>query len=108
MKHISRRGEMKSAVVNVATAATHAIVAAVTGKKIVIHRMFLVAGGEVAVTPKDGTTAYTGAMTLIKGVPLVIDDATGFCPFEGTAATAFNLTLGGAVQVSGRVWYTED
>jgi len=105
---LSQRDDVKSATINVATRATHAIIAAVTGKALHIHKLFLVAAGEVAVIPKDGTTAYTGAMTLIKGTPFVIDDNNGQMPMIGTPTTAFNLALDAAVQVSGRVWYTEN
>lgn len=61
-----------SASINVATAADQTIVAAVAGQAIQIVGLVLVAAGAVTVTPKDGTTALTGPISLIAGTPLIL------------------------------------
>ena len=79
-------------------------VAAVAAKIQKIVALVLVAAADVAVTPKSDSTAIGGAMTLIKGVPLVLPfNPTGW--FQTAAGAAFVLGLGGVVQVSGVVEY---
>ncbi len=97
---------VKRAIIDKATAATHEIVAAVAGKKIRVLGFYAVAAGAVVATWKSATTAVTGAMTMATGVAVHAPPA-GFGWFETAAGEALNLTLGGAVQVSGNVIYAE-
>lgn len=96
----------QSASINVATAADQTIVGAVAGQAIQIVGLVLVAAGAVTVTPKDGSTALTGAISLVAGQPFILVPERAVIPwFTTTAGQAFVLNLGGAVQVSGRVYY---
>ena len=98
---------MLSAVVSKATAADHEIIAAVAGKQIKVHGYMLVAAGAVNVTWKNGTTALTGAMTMAAGTPIDADQGSDYAWwFLLDTNTALNLTLSGAVQVSGHVSYS--
>lgn len=84
------------------------LVAAVTGKRIRVYQVLLVAAGAVAVTFQSGATGtdLTGPMTLATSVGF----SSGWNPvghFETAAATLLNLSLGGAVAVSGWLTYAE-
>jgi len=100
---------IKSAAVSYATAGTQATIAAPTKGKIRIHGIALAAAADVTATLKDGSTALTGAMTLAKTagpLSLGVPPDPNRILWELSAEAAFNITLGGAVQVSGTVWYT--
>lgn len=101
---------MKYAAISYATASTGELIAAPgEGKRLRILGYLLVAAGAVVATLKSGSTALTGAMTLATGTPMVVPPGGTKidrlpCMECGTNE-AFNLTLGGAVQVSGWVVY---
>ena len=95
---------LKSAVVNISTATTTAIVAAVTGQSIRMYRILLVAGGTVNVTFKDGSTALTGAMPLVANEGFVLDYQTQAW-FVTSSGAALNLTTDANVNLTGTVWY---
>lgn len=92
-------------IVNVA--ATGDIVAAVAAKRIRVYAAQLVAAGAVTAQFKSSAagTSLTGAMSMITGVPVTFPyNEKGW--FETDVANqALNLTLGGAVQVSGVLTY---
>lgn len=95
-----------SATINIATSATHEIVAAVSGQKIYVFRMWWWAGGTVNATIKSGSTAMAGPIALIAQASPGWDmSETPW--FITTAGEAFQITLDAAVQVSGRVHYTQ-
>lgn len=97
----------QSAVINVATATDHTIVAAVTGKKIRVLSYVIVAAAAVAVTWKSGSTARSGAMSFAANSGIVVSPAapSGGSWFETAAGEALVLTLSGAQQVSGHLTY---
>ena len=100
----------KHALVNKATAATHTIVAAVTGHKLVVVAYALVAAGSQTAAWKDsaGTPIeLSGAMTMATGVPIVCPECSAGW-FRTTASKALTLVLSGTVQVSGHVVYYEE
>lgn len=95
-----------AAVINIATAADHTIIAAAAGRKINITSFLFTAGGDVNVTLKDGTTALTGAMDFGgTSEPRGIVSNFGDNALELTPGNAFVITLSAAVQVSGTVVY---
>ena len=98
-----------------ASGANTLIAAGGAGNKFRIWKIHLNAAGTVTVRFRDGTTDLEGdsGRTMIAGVPLVMEAFRDFhnepVPLFGdelTANTLFDMTLGGAVQVSGSVWYT--
>ena len=88
-------------------AASGDLVAAVTGKKIRVVGLCLVAAGSVTAKFQTGAaTDLTGAISLVAGTPL----QPGFDPtghLETASGGKLNLVLGGAVQVSGWLKYLE-
>lgn len=91
--------------VNHAAASQDEVVAAQTGYKIRVLGYMIVAAGAVTVKFQSANTDLTPAMSMITGVPLP-GGWGGFGLFETAAGEALNITLGGAVQVSGHVTYT--
>ncbi len=90
--------------VKIDTAASGDLVAAETGKTITVLGYFIVAAGAVTVTLKSNTTALTGAMSAITGIPLAQDcgnrkDGLMKC----VKGEALVITLGSGVQVSGHM-----
>ncbi len=92
--------------INAASSGNNTLLAAVTGYKIRVLSYTLVAAGTVTAAFQSGAagTALTGTMTLIAGVPLVVDlQREGH--FETAVSALLNLSLGGATQVSGFLIY---
>ncbi len=91
------------AVVDVNTTGDNSIVTGVSGLKIVIISIFLVATTLVAVTWKSGTTVILGEAGLRSGGGYHVESDYGIA--ETVAGDALVLTLGGNVQVGGGVTY---
>lgn len=95
-----------NAVINFATAATHSIIAAVSGKKIKITNIMLTVAGETNLTLKSSTTAISGALDFGgTDEPRGMAHHLGDHPLETLTGNAFQITSSGAVQVSGYVTY---
>lgn len=99
---------VKRAVIDHAASGNNTIVAAVTGKKIRVVDVVLIAAGTVIVRFESGAdgTALTGQMNLAVN--------TGFAPgfnqhghFETASGVLLNLELSGAVSVDGWLLYVE-
>ena len=101
------------AAVSAASSGDNTLVAAVSGKKIKVLSLVLVAASAVTVRLESGAggTALTGVMSLVANGDLkVVFPITepGYHWVETAAGALLNLELGGAVQVSGCiVYYTE-
>ena len=101
------------AAVNAASSGDNTLVAAVTGAKVKVVAVVLVAASDVNVRFESGAggTALTGVMSLLAAGDnaLVLPFAPpGYHWFETAAGALLNLELSGAVQVSGCVvYYTE-
>lgn len=99
---------VKGAVIDHATSGDNTIVAAVTGKQIVVHSLFLVAAGTVTVRFEDGAsgTGLTGQMALVANGGFVLNhNPAGW--FRTSKATLLNMELSGAVSVDGALTYSE-
>ena len=97
---------IRRAVINKATAATHELIAAVSGSKISIVSLALTVGGEVNITFLSAATALSGAMDFGgTDEPRGIAHSFGSCPLQTEEGEAFNMTLSTAVQVSGMLTY---
>ncbi len=81
------------------------IPAAGAGKKIRVHRVYIKLASATTAKFQSAATDLTGAMTATEINPPVMAD---WPLFETAANEALNLSLGGAVQASGRIWYTID
>jgi hypothetical protein len=96
--------------IDTATIGANQIVAGVPGKIIRVLNYTLLAAGPVTAQFLGGATELTGAMSLIAGIPVSPSQGPMHVTaraalFEAAVGTALNLTLGGAVQVSGHVEY---
>lgn len=95
-----------NAVINIATAATHEIIAAVTGRKIKIVCLMFTVAGETNITLQSDTTLKSGALDFGgTDEPRGMVTHFGIAPLETVSGEAFKMTLSAAVQVSGFVTY---
>lgn len=106
----ARRAEpvLTTAVVSLADSGN--IIAAVSGKKLVIWFLELTNSDPTkTVVFKSGTTALSGAELFDKGrwLPVVIRENT-YPAFETAAGEAFVVTLSAAANLAGRVIYSEE
>jgi len=97
------------AIIDFNTAATHEIIAAVSGEVIKIKNIMLTVAGDTNLTFKSAANAISGALDFggtdePRGMVHNFADA----PLAMTVSEAFQITSSGAVQVSGYVtYYTE-
>lgn len=99
---------LKRAVIDNATSGDNTIVAAVTGKKIRVHQVLVVAAGTVTLRWESGAggTALTGQMSHVDAAGEVLPfNEVGW--FETAAGSLLNLELSGAVSADGVLGYTE-
>jgi hypothetical protein len=90
-------------------AASGALVTPGTSQLVRVTGYQLVAAGAVTAKFQSNTTDLTGAMSLITGTPVGQQvsgrPGTRPCLFKTAKGQPLNLTLGGAVQVSGHLNY---
>jgi hypothetical protein len=99
---------LQRAAVSGATSGDNTLVAAVTGKKIKVVALQLVAAGAVNIRLESGAggTALTGVMALAAaGDGFIWPPCPGVTWVETAAGALLNLELSGAVQVSGVLVY---
>lgn len=91
--------------IDVAAATDNEIVAAVSGKKIIVIDYCLVAGGGAnTCTWKSGSTALTGGMSFAANGGIAVP-ASPYGVLETVAGEALNLTLSAATSVDGHLSY---
>lgn len=100
----SRRPYLLSAPINFSGSGVNEIIAAVTGKRVLVHRLFLVCAGTTNLTFKRGTTALSGAVPMATNGGITFD-ITGEPWFTTNSAEAFNIESSNGVQVSGTIYY---
>lgn len=104
---MSIQSDVQYAVVAAATLGDNTLVAAVTGKKIRVVSLALVASGganSVRLESGAGGTALTGVMALAANGQLVWQyNPAGWC--ETAAAALLNLELSAALSVAGLLTY---
>lgn len=89
--------------IDAAASGANAVIAAVSGKSIRVMCYTVIAAADITITWKSGTTAISGAMDLpAKGGA---SPASPLGMMRTAEGEALNLTLSGAVQVSGHVGY---
>ncbi len=104
-------GTVKKAEIDIATADDNEIIAAVTGKSIVITHMSILnnVGTSQTVIFKDGATSINGSGFALAGNGGYTFDAPGGVHvIRLSASTAFNINLSAATNLSGYVIYYED
>ena len=99
--------DLTGASINAAASGDNTLVAAVGGQTVRVFKIFLTAASAVNIQFKDGAgTDLTGLITLTAGGSVVLDFDTRPW-FLTSAGNAFILELSSAVQVSGRIYYTQ-
>lgn len=95
------------AAINVASSGDNTLIAAVSSQTIRVHKLFLVVSGAVNIKFKDGAgTDFHPALPMQAGGGFVLDfDQEPW--FVTSTNTALVLNLSAAVQVSGRIYYTQ-
>lgn len=97
---------VKYALFTNATAADNEVVAAVTGKRIILVGYTLVSTGTNILTWKSDTSALSGPMAVAANAIIVVPEtARGL--MTTVAGEALNLAMGSATQVSGHIVYAE-
>jgi len=100
---------IRRAKIDAATAATHALIAAVSGAKISVVSLALTVAGDVNITFLSAATALTGAMDFGgTDEPRGMTHHFGDYPLQTAEGEAFNMLLSAAVQVSGMITYYLD
>ena len=99
---------IKRAAINGATLGNNTLVSAVSGKKIRVYQILLVATGTTTVQFQSGAggTNLTGDMALAANVGF----SSGWCPvghFETAEGVLLNMSLSAAVSVEGWLLYAE-
>lgn len=109
-KRLEWRDNLIFAGVDIDTAATHEIVAAVTGKTIYVYKLALRLNDSNTLTIQSGASAIDGMGDFVYGASgnFVYEDDTGRFPLPCTKGEAFQITLGSANGVVGGVWYTQE
>lgn len=94
------------AVIDAASSGDNTLVAAVTGKRIRVTSLYLVAAGAVTIRFESGAggTALSGQMTMAANGVLVLP-YNQFGWFTTAASALLNMELGGAVSVDGSLTY---
>jgi hypothetical protein len=89
--------------IDISTATTTALVAATSGKQILITGLFIQSEGTQDVTIYSGSTAKTGAIEFADGDTLFLDLQSA--PIMLSSGEALNLVTTGAVQINGWATY---
>lgn len=100
----SRLPHLQSVAINFSSSGDNEIVAAVTNKRILVHRLFIVCGAATDITFKRGSTALSGALPMAANGGITFD-ITGEPWFTTDLSEAFNINSSNAVQVSGTCYY---
>lgn len=100
-------GDVQSAAIDAASSGDNTIIAAVSGRKICVLGVAVVASAAVTVRFEDGAggSALTGQMQLGANGGFVLPQAMD-CWFETSAGALLNLELSGATSVDGVINYT--
>ncbi len=94
------------ALISGATDGNNTVLAAVTGKRIRVVGLVMVAAGTqtAAFQSAAGGTPLTGAMSMVVGVPIALYNPLGLFE-QDVVSELLNLALTEAVQVSGMLTY---
>ena len=106
--------DILTTVIDTATATSNELVAAVTGKRVRVYGLWIQAAGTVTLTFEDDDgTNLAGAIVLnaretVEWFP--ISNGQGeWLPYLVTQkGDGFHMLLGGAIQVSGTLWYSQE
>ena len=98
----------KTATLSFASSGDNTVVAASTGKAIVVWKIALTTHAAVTITfaSDTGTGTTLGVFEFTGAGAMVLDGPEGFELYRTVAGKLFNMSLSGAVQINGTCWYT--
>lgn len=94
-------------VVSCASMGNNTLVAGVSGLVIRVNRLLLVPASAVTFQFLDGATGLTGIMSIAANQVFYLEPGTPDALFFTSPGNGFILALGGAVQVSGAIWFLQ-
>jgi hypothetical protein len=97
---------LKSQVIDFSNTGDNTVVAAASGKRVLIHRLMLVCSAATNLTFKRGSTSLSGAMAMGANGGITFD-ITGEPWFTTDVAEAFVISQSGTAQISGTVYWIE-
>lgn len=99
-----RLPHLQSAAINFSSSGDNEIIAAVTAKRILVHRLFIVCAGSTNLIFKRGSTNLSGALPMATNGGITFD-ITGEPWFTTSIDEAFNINSSIGVQVSGTIYF---
>lgn len=98
----------KVAPLGFAASGDNAVVAAATGRAVVVWKVALTTHAAVTITfaSAAGTGTPLGVFEFVAAGSMVLDGPEGFELFRTASGALLNMSLGGAVQINGLIWYT--
>jgi len=99
--------DLSGIAINTNSTGDNDIVAAISGKGVLVFKIFFVASAATTVTFKDGaSTSLTGAVSLTAGGSFVLDiDSEPW--FVVSRGNAFIINQSGTAQLSGRAYFIQ-
>lgn len=98
---------LTGASISASSSGDNTLVSGTASQTVRVHRLLLVAAADCTITFKDGaSTSLTGAITLKAGGAIVLDLSADPW-FVTSSGNGFVANLSGAVQISGRIYYTK-
>jgi hypothetical protein len=97
----------KTAILNFSSSGDNEVVAAVTGKRIMVYAIIFNTAGTVSVKWKDGSTDLTGAMVFNAREGMVPAVEPPYTLLQTSAGNALNINLSASVAVNGWLCYWE-
>ncbi len=99
-------GKIENAKIDFSGSGDNTIVAASSGKRVFVYRLYFILGAITDIIFKDGTTALTGAMPFLANGFMILDPTQ--VPWHQTSAgAAFVINSSNAVQVSGSIGFIQ-
>lgn len=102
-----RPKNLTEASINGASNGNNILIAGISGKIIKVWKLFVVFNAAVNIKWIDGTTDLTGVKNMLANGSITLD-LDGDPWFTCSSGNDFILNLSGAVQSSGRIYYTQD
>ena len=98
------------AVIDHSASGDNVIIAGIADRAIRVYRIMFTVAADTTLTFKNGATALTGGLTMLKAGAVVLDAYDAGTPqpwFTMDVAADFIINLSPGVSIDGRVYYTQ-
>ena len=102
-----RPRDLTEASINAAASGNNILITGISGKIIKVWKLFGVFNAAVNIKWMDGATDLTGVKNMLANGSITLD-LDGDPWFTTSDGNDFILNLSGAIQTSGRIYYTQD